>query len=147
MYWHKEKIMERGLALLAGLVFGIGLIIAGMVDPAKVLGFLDLGGCLGSIAGLGDGWRNCGGYSDLLVGQRPLYQRLWQYDANPDPKRDYPTLDRGQFDVWRGLGLGGGCAPALRWSQRRLAIYRLLCLWAAMLTGFALFQVLETRRS
>jgi len=28
----------------AGLVFGIGLIVAGMATPAKVLGFLDLGG-------------------------------------------------------------------------------------------------------
>ena len=29
---------------LAGLIFGLGLILAGMADPAKVLGFLDLGG-------------------------------------------------------------------------------------------------------
>jgi len=31
-------------ALLAGLVFGIGLIASGMTDPAKVKGFLDLFG-------------------------------------------------------------------------------------------------------
>ncbi len=31
-------------SFLAGLVFGLGLIISGMADPAKVLGFLDLGG-------------------------------------------------------------------------------------------------------
>lgn len=31
-------------ALFAGLIFGIGLIISGMADPAKVLGFLDLAG-------------------------------------------------------------------------------------------------------
>jgi len=31
-------------SLLAGLVFGIGLIVSGMTDPAKVLGFLDLAG-------------------------------------------------------------------------------------------------------
>ena len=31
-------------SLLAGLVFGLGLILSGMVNPAKVLGFLDLGG-------------------------------------------------------------------------------------------------------
>ena len=31
-------------SLLAGLVFGLGLIVSGMADPAKVLGFLDLGG-------------------------------------------------------------------------------------------------------
>ena len=31
-------------SLLAGLVFGIGLIVSGMANPAKVLGFLDLAG-------------------------------------------------------------------------------------------------------
>ena len=31
-------------SLLAGLVFGLGLILSGMVNPAKVLGFLDLAG-------------------------------------------------------------------------------------------------------
>ena len=28
-------------ALLSGLVFGLGLIVSGMANPAKVLGFLD----------------------------------------------------------------------------------------------------------
>jgi uncharacterized membrane protein YedE/YeeE len=31
-------------ALLAGLLFGVGLIVSGMGNPAKVLGFLDLAG-------------------------------------------------------------------------------------------------------
>lgn len=31
-------------ALLSGLIFGLGLILAGMANPAKVLGFLDLAG-------------------------------------------------------------------------------------------------------
>ena len=31
-------------AFIAGLVFGLGLIISGMANPAKVLGFLDLAG-------------------------------------------------------------------------------------------------------
>jgi uncharacterized protein len=32
------------IALLAGVVFGIGLLMSGMTDPAKVQGFLDLAG-------------------------------------------------------------------------------------------------------
>jgi uncharacterized membrane protein YedE/YeeE len=36
--------MQVLMSLLAGLVFGIGLIVSGMADPAKVLGFLDLAG-------------------------------------------------------------------------------------------------------
>jgi len=31
-------------ALLCGLVFGAGLLISGMVQPTKVLGFLDIFG-------------------------------------------------------------------------------------------------------
>lgn len=34
---------KRLLALIAGLVFGIGLAVSGMVLPQRVLGFLDLG--------------------------------------------------------------------------------------------------------
>ena len=36
--------MNTVLALLSGLVFGLGLIASGMTDPAKVKGFLDLFG-------------------------------------------------------------------------------------------------------
>ena len=36
--------MSNLFGLLSGLVFGIGLILAGMTDPLKVKGFLDLAG-------------------------------------------------------------------------------------------------------
>ena len=36
--------MQLLMALLAGLVFGLGLMVSGMTDPAKVTGFLDLAG-------------------------------------------------------------------------------------------------------
>jgi uncharacterized protein len=36
--------MLKLIALLSGLLFSLGLIISGMVNPAKVLGFLDLAG-------------------------------------------------------------------------------------------------------
>ena len=36
--------MSLLFSLLVGLIFGLGLIISGMADPAKVLGFLDLAG-------------------------------------------------------------------------------------------------------
>ncbi len=31
-------------AFLAGLVFGVGLLVSGMTDPGKVIGFLDVSG-------------------------------------------------------------------------------------------------------
>lgn len=36
--------MVNLIALLAGLIFGLGLLIGGMTNPAKVLGFLDIAG-------------------------------------------------------------------------------------------------------
>lgn len=36
--------MSTLIAGVAGLVFGLGLLLSGMADPAKVLGFLDLAG-------------------------------------------------------------------------------------------------------
>ncbi|BAN49143.1 DUF6691 family protein [Metapseudomonas resinovorans] len=36
--------MKRFSAFLAGLLFGLGLLLAGMANPAKVLAFLDLAG-------------------------------------------------------------------------------------------------------
>ena len=36
--------MQAGFAFLAGLLFGAGLIVSGMANPQKVLGFLDLAG-------------------------------------------------------------------------------------------------------
>ncbi|HEY7866619.1 MAG TPA: YeeE/YedE family protein [Psychromonas sp.] len=40
----KSKIMRISVALLAGLLFGMGMIISEMVNPAKVIGFLDITG-------------------------------------------------------------------------------------------------------
>ncbi len=36
--------MKNVLALISGLVFGFGLILSGMANPAKVIGFLDIAG-------------------------------------------------------------------------------------------------------
>ena len=36
--------MKFFFALLAGMIFGVGLILSGMSDPSKVIGFLDITG-------------------------------------------------------------------------------------------------------
>ena len=41
----KNRISE----FVVGLIFGLGLIVSGMTDPGKVLGFLDLAGLLSLI--------------------------------------------------------------------------------------------------
>ena len=37
-------MLKNILTLLAGLIFGIGLILSGMTNPANVIGFLDISG-------------------------------------------------------------------------------------------------------
>jgi uncharacterized membrane protein YedE/YeeE len=39
-----KPLLRSAAALVAGLVFGAGLAVSQMVDPSKVLGFLDLAG-------------------------------------------------------------------------------------------------------
>nr|WP_233133307.1 DUF6691 family protein [Acetobacter sp. DmW_043] len=36
--------MKSLFAFISGLVFGIGLLVSGMADPANVIGFLDVAG-------------------------------------------------------------------------------------------------------
>ena len=39
-----KKHIDTLSAFIVGLIFGIGLIFAGMTDPSKVIGFLDIAG-------------------------------------------------------------------------------------------------------
>ena len=41
---NKSAVKEGAIALLAGVLFGAGLLISGMTRPQKVIGFLDLFG-------------------------------------------------------------------------------------------------------
>jgi uncharacterized membrane protein YedE/YeeE len=41
---HSRHRWQPLLALLSGTLFGLGLAVSGMVNPAKVLGFLDIAG-------------------------------------------------------------------------------------------------------
>lgn len=38
------RLVSAGLALVLGALFGAGLLLAGMTDPARVVGFLNVGG-------------------------------------------------------------------------------------------------------
>lgn len=52
--------MKLLIAMLAGLLFGVGLIFSGMNNPSKVLGFFGLGRKLGPVACPRDGWSSVG---------------------------------------------------------------------------------------
>ena len=47
----KELDMELIISFISGLIFAMGLIISQMIDPQKLIGFLDILGPVGSIFG------------------------------------------------------------------------------------------------
>lgn len=101
-------------AALAGLVFGLGLLISGMSDPSKVLGFLDLAGAWNpSLA-----WVMVGAICVTSVGFAWARRRekTWLGDVFQWPKAvgvDGPLIV-GSALFGLGWGLAGLCpGPAL----------------------------------
>ncbi|SCB28401.1 DUF6691 family protein [Cupriavidus alkaliphilus] len=123
------------LALLAGLVFGIGLILSGMANPAKVLGFLDLAGTWDpSLAFVMAGAILVGVAAFALARRR---RRSWLGLAAVTPRL---LLGSAAFGI--GWGLAGFCpGPALVALGAGYA--KAWGFVAAMLAGMALFEVAE----
>lgn len=136
--------MQLVIALLSGLIFGLGLILSGMTNPAKVLGFLDLAGhwdpSLAFVMG-----------GALLVGSLAFSRALKRPTAFLGDAFRVPGathIDRrlvlGGLTFGIGWGLAGFCpGPALAslWQGGTEP----LLFFAAMLAGMALFEVLERR--
>ena len=132
------------ISAIAGLVFGLGLIISGMSDPAKVQNFLDLFGTwdpslafvmAGAIAVTFAGYR-------LAFGRgRPLLT-----DAFSLPTKaaiDSPlVIGAALFGV--GWGLSGFCPGPAIVSLPLLATGTLVFV-PAMLVGMLLARALQTR--
>jgi uncharacterized protein len=102
----------------AGLVFGLGLILAGMANPAKVLNFLDLAAIP---AGRWDAsllFVMAGGIAVTMLGYRLTFARgrplLAERFALPSASRPDARLVSGAVLFGIGWGLAGFCpGPAL----------------------------------
>lgn len=106
------------IALLSGLVFGIGLIAAGMTDPSKVQGFLDVTGAWNpSLAFVMGGAIAVGVFAFLLARRRHAAGRLsWAGEHIEIPTST--LIDRklvvGGLLFGAGWGLAGFCpGPAI----------------------------------
>lgn len=134
--------MKTLFALIAGLVFGIGLIVSGMADPAKVLGFLDLAGRWDpSLAFVMAGAIAVGAPAFTLAARRGttlLGERLRLPPTRPIDAR----LIGGSVLFGIGWGLAGFCpGPAL--VALGMGESKALLFVAAMLAGMALFEGIE----
>jgi uncharacterized membrane protein YedE/YeeE len=106
--------MKAIISLLTGIMFGAGLCISGMVNPAKVIGFLDVTGqwdpSLAFVMG--------GGLTVMIIANligrkmnRPMYAEYWRL---PTKEKIDKTLLIGSAVFGIGWGVGGFCpGPAL----------------------------------
>jgi len=133
-------------ALLAGLVFGIGLIVSGMSNPAKVLGFLDLAGNWDpSLAFVMVGAIGAGYFAFRYARQCPA--PVLGGDMRLPTAR---TVDRrlvlGSVAFGVGWGLAGFCpGPAL--VALGAGYVKALVFALAMVAGMAIFEVIERWRA
>ena len=134
--------MQLLMALFAGLVFGLGLIVSGMTDPSKVIGFLDLAGAwdpslalvMGGAIGVGlMAFRFARTRSRALLGGPMQLPSARQIDRR---------LVLGGLTFGVGWGLAGFCpGPAL--ASLATGGSKPLIFTAAMLVGMVIFEVLE----
>ena len=133
-------------SLLAGLVFGVGLIVSGMANPAKVLGFLDLNGAWDpSLALVMAGAIGVSFFAFLFAKKRS--RSLLGADMKLPMGR---SIDRrlviGSTLFGIGWGVAGFC-PGPGLVALGMGEVKALVFVAAMLVGMALFERLEKRRS
>lgn len=126
--------------LLAGILFGLGLALSGMLDPVRVLGFLDIAGAWdpslafvlgGAVAVSTVGWR--------WARRRAHPALAAQFDI-PTATRIDARLLLGAALFGVGWGLVGLCpGPAI--AGLVLGHPQTLLFAAAMLTGMALYRL------
>ncbi len=134
--------MHIVMAFVTGLVFGLGLIISGMTDPSKVIGFLDLAGhwdpSLAFVMG-----------GAILVGAFAFRFAATRRQAILGGTMRLPTarqIDRrlvlGGLAFGAGWGLAGYCpGPAL--ASLVTGGSKPLIFTAAMLAGMVIFEIME----
>ncbi|QJD92551.1 YeeE/YedE family protein [Duganella dendranthematis] len=130
------------ISFLAGLIFGIGLIISGMADPAKVLAFLDVAGLWNpSLIFVMAGAIGVGFFAFLWAKSRKT--TLLGGDMKlPSATKIDRRLIIGAVMFGIGWGIAGFCpGPAL--VGLGMGLPKALIFVAAMLAGMALYELLD----
>lgn len=102
-------MMSIIISLIVGSIFGIGLAFGGMLDPSKVVGFLDIFGewdpSLAFVM-MGGIMVNAAGYLILIRGKKPIFTEKFHLPDNIFIDR---RLVVGSAIFGVGWGLGGLC--------------------------------------
>lgn len=136
--------MGSMVAVVAGLVFGLGLIVSGMVDPSKVLGFLDLAGAWDPSLALVMAGAIAVGLPAFALASRRRETFLGLQMQLPTSRLVDRRLVVGGLTFGVGWGLAGLCpGPALVVAASGEP--KALVFVAAMLAGMVVFELLERR--
>lgn len=136
----KHRISEFAV----GLFFGIGLIVSGMTDPGKVIGFLDLAGAWDPSLALVMGGAILVGVFAFALAKKRTTTFLGGALHLPGSRDIDKRLLAGSLLFGAGWGLAGFCpGPAivsLGGGEPKAAVFVL-----AMLAGMAIFEWNESR--
>ena len=136
--------MRLFVTYLIGLLFGTGISISGMANPAKVLNFFDIAGSWDPSLAFVMG----GAWAVAFVGYRIVLRRpapLWEGEFRLPSRTDIDLPLVGGAAVF-GLGWGitgfcpGGAIPALGTGRIEVAVFVL-----SMLLGIGLARLLRHR--
>lgn len=131
-------------ALLSGLVFGFGLIVSGMANPAKVLGFLDLAGAWDPSLGLVMTGAIVVGFFAFLVAKKRTRSFLGYEMKLPTASAIDKRLLTGSALFGAGWGLAGFC-PGPGLVALGMGEIKAVVFVAAMLAGMVIFTWLEKK--
>lgn len=137
--------MQILIALLVGLVFGLGLIVSGMTEPARVLGFLDLAGRWNPSLAFVMGGAIAVALPAFVVAARRQRTLTGAPLQLPSATRIDRRLVLGALAFGAGWGLAGLCpGPAL--ALIATGNGKVLVFVASMLVGMGMFEVVERWR-
>ena len=137
--------MSLFASLLAGLVFGLGLIVSGMADPAKVLGFLDLAGAWDpSLAFVMAGAIAVGSLA-FAVAKKRTVSFLGAAMKLPTSRDIDGRLVIGSVGFGIGWGVAGFC-PGPGLVALGMGEVKALVFVVAMLVGMGVFELFERRK-
>jgi uncharacterized membrane protein YedE/YeeE len=136
--------MQRLSEFIVGLVFGVGLLLSGMTDPAKVLGFLDLFGLWDPSLAFVMGGAILVGFFAFTIAKKRTRNFLGGAISLPKSNVIDKRLVIGSLLFGAGWGLAGFCpGPAL--VSMAAGQEKALIFVAAMVIGMVGFEVIERK--
>jgi len=132
--------MKRVIEFLVGLLFGMGLLLSGMTDPGKVIGFLDVAGSWDPSLALVMGGAVAVGLFAFAVARKRTTTFLGGAMHLPNGDDIDQRLLTGALVFGVGWGLAGFCpGPAV--VAMGAGVWQAAVMTAAMLAGMAIHEL------